>query len=105
MALRVVDAPQRKRFEIYDGEELAGFLDYRLRGDDIALMHTEVNPRFRGHGIGARLVREALDASRDTGLGALPYCPFIRAWIGEHPDYRDMVPERRRAEFGLGDGT
>jgi predicted GNAT family acetyltransferase len=101
MALRIVDAPERKRFEVYDGEELAGFLDYRLRGDDIALLHTEVDPRFKGRGIGGRLVRGALDASRDTGLGALPYCPFIRAWIRKHADYLDMVPEHRRAEFEL----
>jgi uncharacterized protein len=102
MALRVIDASDKKRFEVYDGEELAGFLDYRLRGDDIALLHTEVDERFEGRGIGSELVREALDASRDTGLGVLPYCPFIRDWISGHSDYLDMVPEDRRAEFELG---
>ncbi|MBC6461420.1 GNAT family N-acetyltransferase [Actinomadura sp. HBU206391] len=105
MALRIIDVPDQKRFEVYEGEELAGFLDYRLRGDDIALLHTEVDPRFDGRGIGSRLVREALDASRDTGLGVLPYCPFIRDWISRHADYLDLVPEDRRAEFKLSEGT
>jgi predicted GNAT family acetyltransferase len=101
MALRFLDAPERTRFEIYDGDELAGFVDYHLHREDIALKHTEVDPRFSGRGIGGRLVRGALDAARDTGLSVLPYCPFVRDWIGKHPDYLDLVPEDRRAEFEL----
>jgi hypothetical protein len=31
----------------------------------------------------------------------LPFCPFINRWIGEHAEYRDLVPEDRRAAFNL----
>ena len=31
----------------------------------------------------------------------IPVCPFVRAYIAGHPEYLDLVPEDRRAEFGL----
>jgi predicted GNAT family acetyltransferase len=35
------------------------------------------------------------------GKVILPYCPFMRSWMAEHPEYTDLVPEQQRAEFGL----
>jgi predicted GNAT family acetyltransferase len=32
----------------------------------------------------------------------LPHCPFMAAYIREHPDdYLSLVPEDRRGQFGL----
>lgn len=31
----------------------------------------------------------------------LPFCPFVNAWIGKHPDYLDLVPADQRERFGL----
>jgi hypothetical protein len=40
-------------------------------------------------------VRSALDAARSRGLQVTPMCPFVRAYIEHHPEYRDLVaPER-----------
>ncbi|GAA3480437.1 hypothetical protein GCM10018966_049670 [Streptomyces yanii] len=52
-------------------------------------------------GLGGLLARGALDDARTRGLRVLPYCPFIRGWIGKHPEYADLVPEASRARFGL----
>jgi predicted GNAT family acetyltransferase len=101
MDQRVVDTLDKSRFEIYDGEELAGFAEYHLFRDEIAFIHTEIDPAFGGRGLGGVLARGALDAARDAGLSVLPYCPFIRAWITKHPDYVDLVPEAQRTRFGL----
>jgi predicted GNAT family acetyltransferase len=60
-----------------------------------------VDPRFGGRGLGGILVRGALDAARDRGLEVLPFCPFVRGWIGRHPEYRELVPEGQRARFGF----
>jgi hypothetical protein len=100
----VVDAPDRERFEIRADERLAGFTEYRRRGGLIAFIHTEVDPEFEGRGIGGRLVSAALDAAREQDLAVLPFCPFVRAYIAEHPDeYLDLVPENQRGHFGLRD--
>jgi predicted GNAT family acetyltransferase len=67
----------------------------------IAFMHTEVDPRFEGRGVGSAIARAALDEARANGDAVLPYCPFVNRWIGEHAEYRDLVPEDRRAAFSL----
>lgn len=98
---QVADNPEASRFEVTVGGALAGFADYRLRGDTISFTHTEIDPDWGGRGLGSVLVRAALDAARDTGLSVLPYCPFVRKYIERHPEYLDLVPSGRRAEFSL----
>jgi predicted GNAT family acetyltransferase len=106
MELRVADNPNKARYEITvlsdNGDsEIAGFVVYHLTGNAISLVHTETDPRFRGHGVGGQLIKATLDSARERGLEVLPYCPFVRSWIEEHPEYADLVPATRRAEFGL----
>ena len=101
MDLEVTDNPDKARFEILADGELAGFVLYHLRGNEIAFTHTETDERFRGHGLASQLVRAALDAARARQLTVLPYCPFVRSWLEEHPEYADLVPAGRRAQFGL----
>ena len=97
----VVDARERNRFEIMVGEELAGFAEYRRRPGLIAFTHTEIDPAFGGRGLGGALVSAALAETRAQKLGVLPFCPFVRRWIAEHPGELDLVPASRRAQFDL----
>ena len=101
MDLEVADNPDKERFEILADGELAGFVQYHLRGDEIAFTHTQTDDRFRGQGITGRLVRSSLDAARERHLMVLPYCPFVRTWISGHREYADLVPPDRRQRFGL----
>lgn len=99
----IADNPTASRFELHVGQELAGFVEYKLREHDtvISLVHTEVEPAFQGAHLATRLARFSLDDARRRGLGVLPYCPYIASWIRKHPEYADLVPADRRAEFGL----
>ena len=101
MELQVVDNQDRARFEIIADGEVAGFVDYHLRDGEIALLHAETDRRFRDHGIAGRLVQDTLDSARERHLAVLPYCPFVRRWIADHPEYADLVPADRRPHFGL----
>jgi predicted GNAT family acetyltransferase len=88
----VTDNPAASRFEISVDGEVAGFISY-TRGDaTLSFLHTEIEPRFEGRGLGSILVRGALDAARKDGSPVLPYCPFVRRYIQRHPEYRDLVP-------------
>lgn len=91
MDLEVADNPDKARFEIVADGELAGFVQYHLRGDEIAFTHTQTDDRFRGQGIAGRLVQSSLDAARERHLTVLPYCPFVKSWIGAHPEYADLI--------------
>jgi predicted GNAT family acetyltransferase len=97
----VSDAPERKRFEVTVDGEPAGFLVYRAKQGLLALIHTEVDDRFEGHGLGGRLARFALDQAREQGLAVLPFCPFVNDWMKRHREYVDLVPEVYRANFDL----
>jgi len=55
MDLEVADNPDKERFEIVADGELAGFVQYHLRGDEIALTHTQTDDRFRGRVFSADL--------------------------------------------------
>ena len=101
MDVEVTDNPDKARFEIVADGELAGFVLYHLRGHEIAFTHTQTDDRFRGHGLGSRLVRASLDDARARHLVVLPYCPFVQSWITEHREYADLIPAGRRDQFGL----
>jgi len=98
---QVVDNPPAQRFEIRDGDELAGFVEYHLHDNEIAFLHTEVSASYQGQGVAGDLTRHVLDDARQRGRTVLPYCPYTRGWIGRHPDYVDLVPESYRARFAL----
>jgi predicted GNAT family acetyltransferase len=93
------------RFEIWIGNELAGQTVYRGEGPTFAFMHTEIDDRFGGRGLGTVLIRAALDTVRDGGGLVLPYCPFVKAFIQKHPDYLDLVPASQRTAFGLAESA
>ncbi|MEV4616869.1 GNAT family N-acetyltransferase [Kitasatospora sp. NPDC049258] len=101
MTVSVTDNPERSRFEVSDEGELAGFAEYHRSEGEIAFIHTEIDPAFGGRGLGGELARAALDSAREQGLAVLPYCPFIRGWLGKHPEYAELVPADRRHRFGL----
>ena len=82
----VVDNPDRDRYEIRLGGELAGFAQYVRRGGRTFFVHTEIDPRFEGKGLGSKLAASALAAERDAGTKIVPLCPFIRSYIDRHPD-------------------
>jgi predicted GNAT family acetyltransferase len=78
------------RFEL-DVNGTTAIVTYRLTGDTITLLHTEVPKALEGQGIGSRLARGVLDAVRARHLKADVRCPFLKSWIERHPDYADVV--------------
>jgi uncharacterized protein len=100
--IRIADSPERDRYEIQVGDELAGFTQYRLRpGGVIAFVHTEIDDRFEGQGLASRLISFALDDARSRGLAVLPFCPFVKGFIERHREYVDLVPAAKREQFGV----
>ena len=90
MALTVVDAAERQRFEAVLDGEVVGFAAYQKTGELIVFTHTEVDGAVEGQGIGGALVRGMLDQVRGTGLRVLPICPFVQAVMQRHPEYADL---------------
>jgi predicted GNAT family acetyltransferase len=99
--IEVADAPERDRYELSIGGELVGFTAYRTRPGLIAFIHTEIEERLQGRGLGDRLIRFALEDARARGLAVLPFCPFVKAFIERHRQFETLVPDAYRERFGL----
>jgi uncharacterized protein len=87
----IVDVPERGAFEIRVDGKPAGHADYKRDGNRRIFTHTEIDPAFGGQGLGGKLAAFALDATRAAGERIVPRCPFIRGYLGKHPEYADVV--------------
>lgn len=101
MDVHVRHDPEASLYEILDGEDRIGMAQYRLRERAISFLHTEVQPEFQGRGLAARLIEAALQDAESQRLEVLPFCPFVRQYIHDHPAFHHLVPEDRRGAFGL----
>lgn len=95
--IRITHNAALNRYELHVGDALASIADYRPSGDRLVFSHTETHHEFRGQGLAAKLVAWALDDVRARGLSVFPTCWFVADFIDDHPEYRDLLAEDRRA--------
>src|SRR3546814_14458793 len=96
MDTQVRDVAERSRYELLVDGEVAGFAEYRSEGEHVVFPHTVIDPQRRGQGLGAILVRGALDAVRPSGHKVVPSCWYVAQVIAENPEYADLRSEERR---------
>jgi predicted GNAT family acetyltransferase len=82
------------RYELLVDGQLAGIADFQLDGDRVVLPHTEIDVHRRGQGLGAVLVRGALDDVRHAGRTVIPVCSYVVRYIDQHPEQRDLLAAR-----------
>jgi predicted GNAT family acetyltransferase len=88
----IVNNKAHHRFElVVEGHLAAAY--YKVEGNVITFIHTEVPPELGGKGVGSKLVQGALDQVRAAGMKVIPVCPFVKAWIGKHPEYKDLLQQ------------
>src|SRR4051812_21342680 len=73
------DNPERHRFELTVAGDVAGFAEYRDRGNRRAFTHTVVDDAYEGQGLGSTLVRFVLDDARTRGLAVRRSAPSSAA--------------------------
>jgi uncharacterized protein len=92
---RVIRNDDRRRYEVWKDDELAGFSAYRevdRDGESLTVFtHTEIDPAFEGEGMGSRLVRHALDDVVRRGRLIVPLCPFVAKRIRATSEYDAYV--------------
>ena len=82
MQVRHNEAEHRYELDAPHGQAIAV---YRQSGDKLIFTHTEVPPADEGRGLGAKLVKAALDDARQRGFGIIPACSFVAAYMRRHP--------------------
>jgi predicted GNAT family acetyltransferase len=84
LSVRHNEAASRYELDTPHGLAIAA---YRQQGDSRVFTHTEVPLADEGHGLGAELVRVALDDTKAHGFKIVPACSFVVAYVRRHPEY------------------
>jgi len=81
----VVDVPDESRFVLEDPAGVSELV-YDLEDGRIVIVHTGVPDAIGGRGLGSRLVQAAVRRAAREHLTVVPWCPFARSWLREHPE-------------------
>jgi predicted GNAT family acetyltransferase len=92
--IEIRDDPDEGAYVVDVDGERAGKAVYHMRGGRHLFVHTEIDDRFSGAGLGTSLVQYALDDVRAQQGTMVPICPFFAAYIDEHPEYGDIVDRK-----------
>jgi uncharacterized protein len=99
--MTIVDDQEQSRYETrLDGETIA-VADYVKQPGIVSFTHTETVDAHKGQGHAGRMIDQALRDARAESLEVIPFCWFVAKYIADHPEFLDLVPADRRAEFGL----
>ena len=85
------DNTEASRYELRDGEVIAKIDYVKTKNGRVYLTHTEVSYGWEGKGIGSRIVEQALADIRRQGLKVVPSCPFVAAYIRQHPEWECLA--------------
>ena len=89
---QITDNTALHRYELRMDGQLAGHLEYRMKGNDtIDLIHTEVGRAFEGKGLASQLARHALEDARTQGRKVIATCEYIQRYLDKHAEYRDLL--------------
>ncbi len=68
-------------------------LAYRIEGNRIFLDSTYTPEKFRGKGVGAKLVDAAISYAKEKGLKVVPVCPFALEYFKKHPEHNEILSQ------------
>lgn len=73
-----------------EGERLAEMTFSKASPERIIIDHAEVDDSLRGQGAGLALVEYAVIYVREKKIKMLPLCPFTKATLQKHPEWKDV---------------
>jgi predicted GNAT family acetyltransferase len=88
----VIDNQAERQFELH-AEGGVSVLTYRITGDRIRLIHTEVPRAQRGRGYADLLAKAALERAARDHLRVVPLCPFVKGYLDRHPEYAAQLDD------------
>ena len=92
MNIEQFDRDSKGFFKATEEGTTAGRMTYSWAGEDrIIIDHTEVNPAFKGKGVGKQLVLAAVDFAREKQISIIPLCTFAKSVFDRKKELRDVL--------------
>ncbi len=81
-------------FEAFNNGKRLGYLSYDWENDSVfAIMHTVVDPEYRGQGIAKSLLDAAVAFAREEGHKIRPVCPYVKRVFSQSYIYANANQE------------
>ena len=70
-----------------------GLIDYSITGPHkIIASHTEVNPDYKGQGLGDKILDAMANYARENDIKIIALCPFVKARFERYKEkYQDVM--------------
>lgn len=91
----ISDNPPRRRYQLTIGDQMA-MLTYKRTPGVIELIHTAVPTALQHHGLANALAKRALDDARAAQVRVIATCPYVQAFLREHPEYESLIGSPHR---------
>lgn len=83
---------RRGTFKALENDIEAGAMTYTWAGPTKFIIdHTDVNPDFKGKGIGKQMLMKAVEYARANQLKIMPLCPFAKSVFDKDPEIGDVL--------------
>jgi predicted GNAT family acetyltransferase len=83
----LVHDEQAHRYVLRIDGQLVASADYVINGSSISFNHTFTDPKLRGNGYAAEVVKFAMDDVEATSdRRVVPMCWYVAKWFDEHPE-------------------
>ncbi|WP_199278028.1 GNAT family N-acetyltransferase [Arthrobacter sp. CAN_A2] len=91
------------RFELFSDGTMVGHVKYEMKGAHAVLIQAVVDPQFDALDVEPALIRRVLLNAHQRRIAVVPYCPRVREFLREFPQYRALLPvdQRKRLEASL----
>ncbi|MBX2966129.1 MAG: N-acetyltransferase [Cyclobacteriaceae bacterium] len=92
MEIQQFNRETKGHFKVVEDGKEAGIMTYSWAGKEkIIIDHTDVNPEFKGKGVGNKMVMAAVDYARGNNIKIIPLCPFAKSVFDKTEAIRDVL--------------
>ena len=92
MKIEQIDEVTKGFFKAVEAEQQAGKIEYTWAGKNKFIIdHTEVNPDFKGKGVGKKLVQATVNFAKENKLKVIPLCPFAKSVIEKTSEFQEIL--------------
>ena len=95
--IEILNNERQHQFEIKIGDYKAELV-YRLRKNSLYLLHTFVPEELQHQGLATKLAEHALNYAKANGHLLVVYCPFVAAYVKEHPEWYELYDPNVRVK-------
>ena len=93
MEIQRKETEDKGKFYIEENNRQIALMTYKKSGGVITIDHTEVDPKFRGEGLGEDLVTAGVKYARENNSKIVPTCPFAEKVINGKPEFQDVIAD------------